>query len=221
RGSLTLIGSYKDRGELTATERSITTNNDYTAFGGPNNESYECNPGNVFSLDGVTPLPGLGTATFAAVPAGFTGTPTIAEFQHTAGTLNHCSAEQGASLIPRTRRFGAVAAGNLELTPQVEFFAQLLYSHIEEFGFFGYQGLFGSPDFQLFSVSATNPYNPFHTDVGIAELFTTIPRVEGINDTTFVQPLAGVRGALLDHWQWEAAAWESAEFTHAPGPLNN
>src|SRR5581483_3937590 len=100
RGSFTLVGSYQTRGDLKTDKRRLSASNDYTAFGGPNNNVNFCNPGNVLSVDGVTPLPGLGGATYAAVPSGFRGTPTVQEFQGTAGTLNSCSQQLGNDIVP-------------------------------------------------------------------------------------------------------------------------
>src|SRR6266853_1479311 len=58
QGSVSVIGSYEARSELDTSERAITRSNDYTAFGGPNNNFPTCSPGNVFSVSGSN-LPGL------------------------------------------------------------------------------------------------------------------------------------------------------------------
>lgn len=216
KGSVSLIGSYQSRGELTNTERMITSSSDYTSFGGPNNNFPVCNPGNVFSSDGNN-LPGLNSS-FAAVPAGYTGKPSVEEFKGTAGTLNECAIFTGLSLIPASHRTGLLAEGNYELTPYVELFAELLYSHVQQYLYFNYQGLFGIPGFQEFTVSASNPYNPFGTTVGVTDLFTTVPRVGNIADTVFFRPLAGAKGRFLSTWQWEVSAWDSKDSTNDPQP---
>ncbi|MDE2184699.1 MAG: TonB-dependent receptor, partial [Alphaproteobacteria bacterium] len=221
KGSVSIIGSYQTRGELTASERSITSSLDFTRFGGPNNNFPECSPGNVYSIDGITPLPGLGIATFAAVPAGFHGTPSIQEFSATAGIQNECNLLASESLIPATRRFGVFAQANYEITPSIELFAELMYSHVQQYNEANYQGLFGEPFFQFFTVSASNPYNPFGTAVGVSDLFTSLPREGTISGTNFVRPLVGARGSFLDSWHWELSAWESADFDKQTNPLLN
>src|SRR5262249_31006944 len=55
--SFSAIASYQTNGDLKSNDRSISASNDYTKFGGPNNNLPICYPGNVFSLDGST-LPG-------------------------------------------------------------------------------------------------------------------------------------------------------------------
>lgn len=213
KGSASLLGTFQNRGELNATERRLTASNDYTALGGPDNNYPVCNPGNVFSLDGVTPLPGLGSATYAAVPVGYKGAPGIQEFQGTAGTLNTCSLVGTDSLIPATRRIGALLQGEYRLTSAVTVFTETLYSHTEEETFGPQPSLFGVPFFQSFSVSASNPFNPFGTTVGVAELWTSLPRMGVISDADFYRPLVGVKGKWGSHFDWEVSAFESVDNT--------
>src|SRR5262249_40606034 len=132
RGSASIIASYQSRSELQGFDRSITANTDYRRFGGADNRFNECNPGNVFSVDGVTALPGLGNATFAAVPPNFRGQPTTAEFSGTAGTLNACSLTAYQSQIPATRRTGIVGSGNLQIASATELFTELMASYTDE-----------------------------------------------------------------------------------------
>jgi len=219
KGSFSIIGSYQTRGELDSGKRSITANNNYQSLGGTDNNLNMCNPGNIFSADGVTPLPGLGSATYAAVPVGYTGKPSVQEFQGTAGTLNECSIGLGATIIAPTHRAGVYAQGSYQLTPKLELFTELMYSHVEEFTYLGYQGLFGQPGFQSFTASAANPYNPFGTTVGVAELFTTLPRLGENTVTDFFRPLVGARGSFVGSWDWEVSAWSSEDRTRNTGPL--
>jgi iron complex outermembrane receptor protein len=222
RGSVTVVGSYQTRGQLAVSERELTKSSDYRAYGGVDNNINACNPGNVFSADGVTPLPGLGGATFAAVPAGFTGRPSIQEFSATAGILNECPPGQGNDIIPETHRAGVFAQGRFALTPAVELFTEVLYSRVRQDQSGGLNNLYGIPGFQVFTVSAANPYNPFGTTVGIAGLFTSIP-VRQINDTDFFRPLVGAKGHLPNGWEWEVSAWSSHDYTnnHEPSNIEN
>src|SRR5437773_411001 len=79
KGSLSIVSSFQNRGELDGSGRAPTRNQDYRAFGGIDARSKNCNPGNVYTVDGSN-LPGVG-APFAGVPAGFTGTPTQQELR--------------------------------------------------------------------------------------------------------------------------------------------
>jgi iron complex outermembrane receptor protein len=218
-GSISIVGSYQTRGELTTADRSLTASNDYTAYGGPNNNFPECNPGNIFSVTGGN-LPGL-NAPYAAVPAGYTGKPTIQEFLPTAGRLNQCGLFTGVSLIPATDRAGVFIQGAFKLTPAVELFTELLYSHVQQYQYSVYQGLFGQQGFQQFTVSAANPYNPFGTTVGVADLFTSLPRVGTFATTEFFRPLVGARGGFWNSWNWEISAWQSEDSTRDPEQLQN
>lgn len=219
RGSVSVIGSYQDRSELIAFDRALTANNDYTAFGGPDHRFETCSPGDVFSATGA-PLPGLGSATYAAVPAGFTGTPSIQEFQPTAGTLNKCSLEAWRPLIPAGNRGGVLVEGSYEITPWAEVFTELMYSHIDQESLFSPPFLFGQPGFQSFTVAASNPYNPFGTTVGISGLLTTLPRTGQVTDGSFQRELVGVRGTIPESkWHWEVSGWYSGDYTDEPQPL--
>jgi iron complex outermembrane receptor protein len=217
-GSVSIIGSYQTRTELDNSQRALTATNDYRPYGGPDNNFAICSPGNVFSANGVTPLPGLGTTTYAAVPVGYMGKPSIQEFRGTAGTLNECPLLGGSSIIPATDRAGVFAQGNYQLAPSVEIFAEFMFSHIRQYEYTGYPGLFGQVGFQQFTVPASNPYNPFGTTVGVTDEFNTLSPAGLFADTEFIRPLLGLRGAFLNDWHWEVAAFESIDSTNSPAP---
>jgi iron complex outermembrane receptor protein len=217
-GSFSIVGSYQNRTELNTTQRSITSSNNYTAFGGPDNNFPTCNPGNVYSVNGL-PLPGApagSNATFAGVSSNSQSKrPTFADFNY--GTLNECPLLSGVSLIPATNRAGFFAQGNYHVTPSVELFTELMYSHTHEYSYSVYQSLFGEPGFQSYTVSAGNPFNPFGETVGVSYLFTSVSRQSQFLDTDFVRPLVGARGEIFGRWHWEVSTWESIDFTNAPG----
>jgi len=146
KGSVSVMGSYQTRTELQGFDRALTSNNDYRPFGGIDARSFECSPGNVFSLDGSN-LPGVG-APFAAVPHGFTGPATQREFAGTAGTLNECSLAGYQSLVPETRRAGVLAAGNYRVAPAVELLREVMYSNVKQVSRAFPPGLYGQPGFQ-------------------------------------------------------------------------
>jgi iron complex outermembrane recepter protein len=205
RGSLDVVASYLTRTALDSTKRAVTNS--------PSTTFPTCLLGNVFSADGVTSIPGLGTATYAAVPTGFTGKPSIQEFKGTANTLNECSAFVGYDLIPATHRASVLAEGSYNLTPSVEVFSELMWSHVKQFETGGYQSLFGEPGFQSYSAAATNPYNPFGTKVGVSTLLTQVP-IESLPDEEFYRALVGARGKLFSDWKWEISAYEAVDTNH-------
>jgi iron complex outermembrane receptor protein len=209
KGSVSLFASYETRTELERSQRAITSTDDHTPQGGSDFRSNDCSPGNIFSTNGGN-LPGVG-APFAAVPVGFTGTPTQQEFVHTAGTLNSCSNFRYLSLIPASHRVGVFGQGNFNVTSSVELFAEFLYSHTEQRHYGGPNELFGVPGFQQFTVSASNPFNPFGETVGISTLYPTVGRTTFPVDTDFLRPLVGARGSFLGEWQWEVAGWDSED----------
>jgi iron complex outermembrane recepter protein len=210
--SLSIVGSYQTRTELAASERSITADSNYIALGGPNRDYPDCHPGNVFSVNGAN-LPGL-NAPYAAVPAGFTGTPSLQEFRSTAGTLNECSLEASSSLAPAMHRAGAFLHGTYSVSPSTELFTEVMYSRIEQFQEIGTNFLFGIPGFQQYTVAAQNPYNPFGTTVGIADALTSIAPSGYFPTTNFFRPLVGARGDFLGTWHWEVTARVSKDSTN-------
>ncbi len=219
KGTVSLVASFQDRTELQGFDRSITGDQNYTRFGGVDARFTECNPGNVFSLNG-NPLPGAPTgsgATFAASPNIDSGRPTLSQFSY--GTLNTCSLFGYASIIPATRRWGLLAQGTLHVSGSVEVFSELLLSHVRVVQAVFPPLAFGVPGFQSFTVPASNPYNPFGETVGISYLFTDTGDISNPLDTTFFRPLIGVRGRLGPDWTLEASAWDSADWS-STGEVN-
>jgi len=101
RGSVSVIASYQDRGQLLGMQRepwsstSVPANlpgSIISAIAGTS-----CAPGTVYSVDGVSNLPGL-SSPYAAIPVGISGTPTIAQLAATAGKQNICSADRYVEL---------------------------------------------------------------------------------------------------------------------------
>jgi len=210
RGTFSVIGSYLSQSELQGKHRPLTADADYTRFGSTDQRRVVANPGNVFSIDGRN-LPGVG-APYAAVPQGFTGPPSQAEFAATAGQLNKFSFFSEYGLIPESRRAGLVATGSFDLSPAVELTAQLLYSRLERdqhnipAGF-----LNASTSTQSFRVSAANPFNPFGQVVGIGYSFPGV--VLQTYKTDFLMPSIGAKGPITEGWSWEFTAWDSFDRT--------
>jgi iron complex outermembrane receptor protein len=200
RGSLSIVGTVQTRGELAGADRSVSANASKTAT---------CNPGNVFSLSGAN-LPGL-NAPYAAVPAGFTGTPTQQEFASTAGSLNECGFFANNSIVPATHRQGVFATGSLQVAPSVQLFFEAMYSHVLQLNEASSPGLFAVPGFQSYTVSASNPYNPFGEPIGVGYLINAFKSQDAPVDSNFFRPLLGARGSFFENWSWEASAWRSQD----------
>lgn len=212
RGTFSIVGSYLSQSELQGSERGITSSGDvFSRFGAPSGTApYFCAPGNIYSVDNSTPLPGLGSATFAAIPVGSSGQPSQAEFVPTAGKLNMCSASATPYLtfIPKSEREEVYAHGTYQLSPSIELFTEQMYSHLQQFTALGPPYLFGLPGFQSYTVPATNPYNPFGTAVGVGLSLPAIGREELQLPSDFYRALVGARGTLGKSWDWEVAAWD-------------
>lgn len=216
KASLSALVNFQTRSELQGYERSIVANGDHTQDGGPNLTQYAvCSPGNVFFPNGFSFDGGKTTVQYAAVPKGYTGAPSLQEFAGTAGALNTCNGPftTGASLIDSSRRLGAYLTGKYAFTESVEVFTELLYSHNQTTVDVGPALLFGQPGFQVFSVPASNPYNPFGQTVGIAATVNGLPNGSNKVDTVFFRPLVGFRGLVFQDWQWELTAWGAMDRT--------
>ncbi|HEV2271377.1 MAG TPA: TonB-dependent receptor [Steroidobacteraceae bacterium] len=212
-GGYSITGSYGIDGGLLNSNRRLSASNDYTGYGGPDLNFPDCSRANVFSLDGTT-LPGApaGSAAMFAAVAGSarTGKPPLSQFTY--GALNECSITAGGALAPAMHRAALLAEGHLQIEPDVTLFSELIYTHLNQNAGSAYQVLFGVPGFQEYSVSASNPFNPFGTAVGVAEqLHSTL--VSQILSTDFFRPLIGMRGTLYEKWQWEISAWQSADWS--------
>lgn len=218
QGGWSVLGSYESDGTLLNSERALSASNDYSNFGGPNNNYPECAPGNVFSTSGSA-LPGAPAgsgATYAAISGlSASGKPALSQFTY--GSLNQCSLLAGTSLLPETRRAAVLLRGHLEITSSLELFSETLYTHMTRDAAVGYADLFGIPGYQQFTVSPSNPYNPFGTTVGVGAALPDVPLPEDF-DTDFFRPLVGLKGTVADRWQWELSGWQSSDWTRLVAP---
>lgn len=218
RGGFSVIGSFERDGELLNVERSLSASNDYTNYGGSDDNYPDCFRANVFSISGAA-LPGApagSSATYAAVTGSTaSGKPPLSQFTY--GTLNECGGLVGTSILPSTQREGALVEGHFDVAPAMELFTEIMYTHIALAGAVGYADLFGTEGFQTYSVSASNPYNPFGTTVGVAQALQDVPLPEDTN-TDFFRPLVGIRGTFARRWRWELSAWQSTDWSGALAP---
>ncbi len=208
RGSVSVIGTFVNRGTLLGTERPLSADNDYTAYGGPDERVAFCNLGNVYFPKGYT-LNGK-SVPYAAVPAGYSGAPTVQEFNGTAGVLNQCSGFAEIPIVPHTRREGAFLEGHYDLTDSIELFTELLYSHTSQQIIHYPPDLYAQGSEYQYTVGASNPYNPFGQAVGVGYSFSSLSSIYSV-DTNFFRPLLGIRGSLPNDWTWEAAAWNARD----------
>jgi iron complex outermembrane recepter protein len=208
RGSVSLLGTYQDRGGLLGRQRTVTSMTDFPADAPSFNTTEDCSPGNVYSLDGLN-LPGLSSSK-AGIPTGVSGTPTIQQFAATAGKLNRCNYLQNVSLIPQVRRAGALLSAHYQIAGAADLFAEILFSHQQvknsEGSFVDASG--GS--YGGTTLAANNPYNPFGKDVGVS--FAYLPLLTSTDASAhFMRPLIGIRGDLFSAWHYETTAFVSTD----------
>jgi iron complex outermembrane receptor protein len=211
RGSVAIIASYQKYGHLLGTQREPVS---LTGFpdGFPVAAFFSdtCAPGNVYSFDGVSNLPGL-SSPHASIPAGITGIPTTAQFVPTAGKFNICNFNRYVDITPESQREGALLTGHYQVGDSADIFAEVLLSHRT------LQNQFG-PQLQVFSfgggtVSANNPYNPFGQDVNVSFVYPGTG-AQYVQSTSLVHPTIGVRGSVLSDWHYEASATFSNDRLH-------
>lgn len=202
-GSLSLIASYQNRSGLQFSDRALTAGGDFTGLGGRDYRLPYCNPGTVSALGGAT-LAGL-NASQAAIPAGLTGRPVIADFITTAGTQNRCNYYSNADLISPSNQFGLIANGHYELSPSIDIFTSVMYSYYQSDNAVGPLVVLTGAGSVM---SATNAYNPFGQDVRVSWSYGQDTRQRNEN---FIRPLIGLRGKLGDAWNYEMTTLYSAD----------
>jgi iron complex outermembrane receptor protein len=213
RGSVSLIGSYQERGALLGTQREPWSSTSLPANLPASTvsalASYRCAPGNVYSVDGSN-LPGLPSPE-AAIPAGITGTPTIGQFAATAGKQNLCNFARYIDITPHFQREGALLSAHYAVSESVDLFTEVLFSHgslqNQDGAQLGASRSFGG------TVAANNPYNPFGEAVNVSFAYPGTGLLQG-ESTSLVRPLIGVRGSFSSDWHYEATAYFSRDQLH-------
>jgi iron complex outermembrane receptor protein len=211
RGSLSLVTDYQERGELLGTQREPTSLTHFPAdFPVLALGNDTCAPGNVYSLDPSSNLPGLSSAE-AGIPAGITGVPTQQQFAATAGKLNVCNATRYHDITPQSQREGALLSAHFQVAESVDLFAEFLFSHRYLRDQVGpqiqvSQSFFGT-------VAADNPYNPFGQAVNVSFVYPGAGQQEA-QSTSLIRPMIGVRGAVFSEWHYEATAYLSRDRMH-------
>ncbi len=214
RGSISLIGTYEETGELLGAQREPTASSasllaSLPASVGPGLFDTVCAPGTVYSVDGSN-LPGLSSPN-AAIPAGITGKPTIAQFAGGAGKQNFCSPLLYSDITPESQREGAILSAHYHVADSVDLFAETVLSHrhlryqvgpqISAFQFFGG------------TVAANNPYNPFGEAVNVTFAYPGVG-YDQVQSTSLIRPMIGIEGSLPSDWHYEATAYLSRDQLH-------
>lgn len=195
RGSI--VFDYFDRGPLPGRERDRWNNQDFRRFGGIDWRSPTASPGNVRST-ALENLPGL-PSSFAAIPAVNGGVKlTPADFLPTAGQQNLESLYRYDSVLSEATRSAVVGQGEYRLGSDVSAFGEFLYVDRENSRESGRSAVVGG------LVPATNPYNPFDTDVLVDVLLTDVGPQTFSRRGDMVRAVGGARG------QTGALAWEAS-----------
>jgi iron complex outermembrane receptor protein len=199
RGSIAL--DYFDRSPLLGRERNRWNNQDFRRFGGTDWRSPIASPGNVRSTT-VENLPGL-SSSFAGIPAVGPGVElTQADFLLTAELQNLESLLRYTSVLHEGVRSAAVAEGEFRLKPDVSAFVDLLYVDRETSSESEPAALVGAV------VPATNPHNPFGTDVLVDVLLTDLGPRTSSRRGDMTRAVGGARGQVGE-WAWEASLHNS------------
>jgi iron complex outermembrane receptor protein len=195
RGSIVL--DYFDRSPLLGRERDLWSSQDFTRFGGMDWRSPTSSPGNVSSITGEN-LPGL-SSSFAAIPATTAGaTPALPDFLSTVGQRNLESLSRYQSIAAARTRKSVWAHGEYSLAPQLAAYAELLYVDGEVLDQSEPPALSGAV------VGATNPYNPFGTEVLVDTLLTDLGPRTFTRRSEMIRSATGLRGRIRE-WEWEAS----------------
>lgn len=203
-----MVLDYFKRDPLRGTDRDLTSSDDFRRFGGQDLRSASSYPGNVYSLnfDPATgaplPLPGL-TSPFAGIPSGNGIGLTPADFAATDGVLNLFDGASYKTLQAAANRKSLFASGRYDLSNGVTFFSEVLYTNREQIVQLAPDVLFLG-QFGLFTVPATNPFNPFGVPVGIDYRFTELGPRSNDATTNFVRFLVGAEGTLGERFDWQA-----------------
>lgn len=200
QGSLVL--DYFDRGALPGSARDRWNNQDFRRYGGSDWRAPTASPGNVRSTT-LDNLPGL-PSSLAAIPASGDGQLTPADFLATAGRQDLESLFRFDSILSQARRAALVAGGEYEFASGASVYGDFLYVDRENASESTPSVLDGA------LVPATNPHNPFETDVLVDALLTEIGPQVFARRGGLMRAVGGVRGKV-GAWEWEASLHRSRD----------
>ena len=206
-GSYLLVGSFSRSRPLTTLDRAFFKNVDFRGIGGADERQPYCAPGNVSSVSGN--LPGL-NASVAAIPQLPPGqSPTIADFQATAGTRNLCNRYAtggGAALVHGTETFAFHSLAEHRLAGTWSAFGEAMFvkDRTEAPGY--------GVTLASVRVPAANLFNPFGADVRVSSVLGNDSGIQGlVRQGRFTRVLAGVKGELGEAWDAELALSTSSD----------
>lgn len=198
RARISLVADVFDREYLPGTERDLYANRDFRRYDSADLRASTANPGNISSRTAAN-LPGLPSRT-AAVPVGSSGLGlTSADFLATAGQVNLESTSRFSSVVPETERFSGMVTGQIDLTPALTAFGELLYSDRADAR--------QSPPSTLSNrlVPVSNPFNPFGVPVNVSYLFTGAGSRQEESEARSFRGVIGLKGRQRS-WDWEFSA---------------
>lgn len=205
--SYLLVGSFSRSTPLNTIDRDFFKNNDFRAIGGNDERLPYCTPGNVSSVSGN--LPGL-NASVAAIPQLTPSqTPSIADFQATAGTRNLCNLYAtggGSALVHGDQTFALHSLAEYRLAGSWSAFGEVMFvkDRVEAPG----RGV----ALNNVTVPASNPFNPFGVNVKVTAVLADESEHQGlVRRSRFTRVLAGVRGELAADWDAELTLSTSSD----------
>jgi len=201
------IEAYEQNGMM-GSDRSFSASADQRSRGGSDVRTTPGLLGTVYAMPGRS-LPGVflangQPASFAAIPANQNGIGlTPADFAATAGVQDVLNQNQFMSTVPDRKTLNFMGNFDFALNDAVTLFGQVAYSHTSSFAYiYNAAEVYTS---QL-TIPASNPYNPFGVDVRLEKNLTPEmglgKRGNDYNDYGLV---TGLRGKILDRWDWETA----------------
>jgi len=206
-GSILVIGSFSRSTPLTELDRAFFRSADFRGIGGADERQQYCSPGNVSSVSGN--LPGL-NASFAGIPQlAPSQTPSISDFQATAGVRNLCNRYTtggGNTLFYGDRNVALHALAEHRLAGSWSVFAETMFSKDRIDG--------PGPGVLMAGVTvpANNLYNPFGVAVRVSSMLGNDNGYRSLTrESRFSRVLAGVRGELSADWDAELTVSTSSD----------
>ncbi len=201
RFRLLLTGNYFRRNSLAARDRSYAHTADQRRFGGFDFRGENGNPGTVF-------LPRGDDEVALAVRRGSKGRPGVDDFKpgfsQSDEPTNPFDGNRYSELVPETERWGGLLTFGYTLTPHLELFGEASYQALHTTTVISPTSL--SSGLSGFIVPATNAFNPFGSDLGLAwRSVETRARIDEIEVDAY-RYVGGVKVKdLPNNWSAEAA----------------
>jgi len=225
---LTAVLDWFEREPLWASQRWFSRSGDHTGRGGDDFRSTIGYPATVYALPGQT-LRGLlnpngSPATQALVPAGQDGKSLrVADFAATAGQRAYYNTANLYSIVTPTSRRGFSLAGEFSFSPLLTLFTELALTRnftdtrANPVPTNNPNGLATLP-----RIPASNPFNPFGQDLGVAIAHEELGPRDLLTQTRSLRGVGGLRAELPGRWQAEGSLLFYGQRLHARnGGLSN